>query len=129
MGGLDQIRSYAVPAGTSAAVIARIPVQPKDFALRRARSSERSLTSTAWTVASGERSASVSAIGPQPQPRSRKVPVAGGGGASASSTAVPLSSPSGEKVPGAVSTSTVRSARRMRIDRRSGSVAGALDVK
>ncbi|OOL27706.1 hypothetical protein GQ85_37005 [Rhodococcus rhodochrous] len=87
---------------------------------------ERSLTSTAVTSASGDRSASVRAIGPQPAPTSRNRPVAGGAGTAENRAAVPLSRPSGEKIPLAVWTSTSRPARRVRtVRRRSGAEGSA----
>ncbi len=114
IGGFDQTRSNRTSSGMPSAVVACTPSSPSAAALRRVRSSARSLTSRAQTVAAGERSARVRAMGPQPQPRSRKVPVVGGAGASSSSTAVPLSRPPGEKMPGATSTSASCPASRTR---------------
>ena len=54
--------------------------EAESAALRRTRSSARSLTSTAHTVASRDSSARVRAIGPQPQPRSSRLPPGGGAG-------------------------------------------------
>ena len=125
IGGLDQMRSNRTSAGMPSGGRTRTPSSPSASALRRVSSSARSLTSTAYTVAAGERSASVRATGPQPHPRSRKVPAGGGGGASSSRTAVPLSRPPGEKTPGATSTSRSRPASRTRSRRRSSALAGA----
>ena len=67
----------------------------------------------------------VRASGPQPEPRSRKVPVGGGVGACFSSTEVPLSMPSGEKIPPAVDTTTVRPASTTSRSRSSAGEAGS----
>ena len=83
------------------------------------------MTSTAVTSASGERSARVRAIGPQPAPTSRKRPEAGGAGTEANRAAVPLSTPSGEKIPFAVCTDTSRPARRTVTVRRRSGAAGS----
>ena len=100
--GPDRGRT-ARPAGTSSGRRARTLPSPAAAALPAVRSSARSLTSTAYTVARGRAAAPrVSAIGPQPQPRSRRCRAAGGGAPRAAGPACPVSTRSGEKTPPAV---------------------------
>ena len=53
IGGLDQIRSNRTSSGMPSAVAARTPSRPSAAALRRVRSSARSLTSSAQTRGGG----------------------------------------------------------------------------
>ncbi len=110
MGGFDQIASKRTVGGTRSGDVARTFVRPSSAAFDRHRSTARSLTSTAQTVAPGERRASVSAIGPAPQPRSSRLPVAGGGGAFSSSSFVPASTAPWLNVPRSVVKRMVASA-------------------
>jgi hypothetical protein len=125
MGGLDQMASNDRSSGTSSGRHACTGSRPSEDAVVRSRSRARSLTSTPQTCDSGERSARVRAIGPQPQPRSSRVPLAGGAGASRSRTAVPLSTPSGLKMPAAVFTVTRRPASSTVTARRWAALTGA----
>ena len=119
IGGFDQIRSTVMSAGTLSGC--KI-VTETSFAAAFAAVSSRALLlgSTATTIASGDLSARVSAMGPAPHPTSTKVPVAGGGGACCSKKAVPLSRCPWLKTPRSVvkvkarsgsTTSTVRGSR------------------
>ena len=111
MGGFDQIVRKRSSAGTSEGSPIDTLAAPATWALCRARSSTRALTSTPHTVASGECRAIVIAIGPHPQPTSSSAPSCAGGGTDPSSTRVPRSSPSGLKTPAAVVSESVRPAR------------------
>ena len=64
MGGFDQIAANRASAATSAGATTRTLVRPAASALRAQSSRARSFTSTAHTVAPGERVAMVSASGP-----------------------------------------------------------------
>ena len=123
IGGFDQMVSKRASAATaSGAMTATRSATPAVTALREARSSARSLTSTAVTVTSGDVSAAARAIGPHPQPRSSTWPT--GAGTVRSSTWVPRSTCAGEKIPGATSSVSSRPARVTVMRRRSSGEAG-----
>ena len=63
-GGLDQIPASRAGTDGSSGVTQRTLVSPAAAAFRAHSSSARSLTSTAQTVAPGDRLASTQAIGP-----------------------------------------------------------------
>src|SRR6185312_8181913 len=102
IGGLDQMVSNCSDGSTSSGRQAWTLSRPRDAALSLVKAMLRSLTSTAHTVAPGDFRPMVRAIGPHPQPMSSRLPAGAGGGTSAKSTAVPLSTPSGLKMPPAV---------------------------
>ena len=83
MGGIRPDRTAKrSPSGTLVGPVTALHVVEAERSARSAcsSSSDRSFTSTAQTVAAGERRASVSAIGPHPQPRSSRSPASGGAG-------------------------------------------------
>ena len=125
IGGLDRIVRKTTSEGISSAVTARTLSRPRASALRRTRSSARSLTSRAQMRACGACIASVREMAPQPHPRSRKSPPGGASGEFDSSTSVPRSMRSGLKTPFAVVTSTSRPSSVTRSRRVCSGLAGA----
>jgi len=103
IGGFDQIVANRTSGGTSSGWWVRTLSMLFRSALRAHRSRARSLTSTAQTVAAGERRAIVNAIGPAPHPRSRRSPVAAIGGEARNKSDVPVSTRPRLKTPRSVS--------------------------
>lgn len=85
--------------GTSSGATGRMLVSRLRRALAAVRESARSLTSSAHTVAPGDRDARAQAMGPYPQPRSSSSPSRGGSGTALRSSMVPGSTALAENTP------------------------------